>query len=72
MQLLNCLKKMDLAISFFIPGNAILTGDDGLIHQLIKKRYFNNSCNFFALNLKIFQFGPFPKPAVQQKISIPC
>ena len=63
---------MDLIISFCVPRYAVVTPDDCLIHHLIKKRYFNDPCNFFALHLNHFQIGPFPKPAIQQKISISC
>jgi len=63
---------MDLIISSFIPGNTMDAGNDCLIDQLIKKRYFNNTGNFFSLKLNSFQFGPFAKPAIQQKVSMPC
>ena len=72
MQLLNCMKNMGLVISFYISCYSVVACDDCLMDHLIKKGYFNNPCNFFALYLNYLQVGPFPKPAIQQKISVSC
>ena len=72
MQLLNCLKKMDLVIYSCIPVYTVITGNDCLVDHLVKKGYFDNSGNFFALNLNHLRFGPFGKPAIYQMIPVPC